>query len=154
VGTHVLKLNSWAHGKTVELIVLETSVPTFLIISKSTQRLGACGGHISPGSTRKQEGLTRGLGLVTSQGHPFVGRARAIGGWADLRRQQIQAQATRQFVRYRQQPPDFPTHGVLEYRGGLGISRQYCRKISSAGSLLFRRHMILMYTWSTPRSSI
>jgi hypothetical protein len=38
------------------------------------------GGQISPGSTRRQEGLTRGLGPVTPQGHPFVGRARATGG--------------------------------------------------------------------------
>jgi hypothetical protein len=44
-----------------------------LIISKSTQRLEACGGQISPGSTRRQEGLTRGFGPVTSHGHPFVG---------------------------------------------------------------------------------
>jgi hypothetical protein len=30
VGTYVLKLNSWARDKTVELIVLGTWVPTFL----------------------------------------------------------------------------------------------------------------------------
>jgi hypothetical protein len=51
-----------------------------LIISKSTQRLGACGGEISPGSTRRQEGLARGYGPVTSQGHPFVGRDRTTRG--------------------------------------------------------------------------
>jgi hypothetical protein len=51
-----------------------------LIISKSTQRLGACGGQISPGSTRRREGLARDHGPVTSQGHPFVGWARATGG--------------------------------------------------------------------------
>jgi hypothetical protein len=51
-----------------------------LIISKSTQRLGACGGQISPGSTRRQEGLTRGFGPVISQGHPFVGQGRTTGG--------------------------------------------------------------------------
>jgi hypothetical protein len=38
--------------------------------------------------------------------------------WADLRRQCTQAQAARQFVRYPQQPLDFPAHGILEYRGG------------------------------------
>jgi hypothetical protein len=30
------------------------------IISKSTQRSGACGGQISPGSTRRIKGLTKG----------------------------------------------------------------------------------------------
>jgi hypothetical protein len=33
-----------------------------------------------PGSTRRQEGLARGLGSATSQGHPFVGRVRITGG--------------------------------------------------------------------------
>jgi hypothetical protein len=51
-----------------------------LIISKSTQRLGACGGQISPGSTRRQEGLARGFGPVISQGHPFAGQGRTTGG--------------------------------------------------------------------------
>jgi hypothetical protein len=37
-------------------------------------------GQISPGSTRRLEGLARGLGPVTSQGFPFVGRARTTGG--------------------------------------------------------------------------
>jgi hypothetical protein len=50
------------------------------IISKSTQRLGPCGGQISPRSNRRQEGLARGLGLTTSQGHPFVGQVRITGG--------------------------------------------------------------------------
>jgi hypothetical protein len=46
------------------------------IISKSTKRLGACGGQISPGSTRRLEGLTKYFGPITSQGHPFVGQGR------------------------------------------------------------------------------
>jgi hypothetical protein len=54
-----------------------------LIISKSTQRLGACGGQISPGSTRRLEGLANSFGLTISQGHPFVGQGRTAGrmGW-------------------------------------------------------------------------
>jgi hypothetical protein len=41
-------------------------------------------------------------------------------------------------MRYPQQPPDFPAHGVLEYRDGLGISRQGYGKFSSVSSLLSR----------------
>jgi hypothetical protein len=51
-----------------------------LIISKSTQRLGACGGHISPRSTRRLEGLANGFELTILQGHPFVGQGRTAGG--------------------------------------------------------------------------
>jgi hypothetical protein len=56
-----------------------------LIISKSTQILGACGGCISPGSTRRQEGLTKGFGPVGSQGHPFMGHGRTAGGMSRRR---------------------------------------------------------------------
>jgi hypothetical protein len=38
--------------------------------------LGACGGQISIGSTRRQEGLAKGFGPIISQGHPFVGQGR------------------------------------------------------------------------------
>jgi hypothetical protein len=51
-----------------------------LIISKSTQRLGACGGQISPGSTRRQEGLAKGFEPIISPDHPFVGQGRTDGG--------------------------------------------------------------------------
>jgi hypothetical protein len=51
-----------------------------LIISKSTQILGACGGQISPGPTRRQEGLARGSWPIFSQGHAFVGQERTTGG--------------------------------------------------------------------------
>jgi hypothetical protein len=39
-----------------------------------------CGGWISPGSTRKQEGLAKGFGPIVAQGHPFVGQGRIAGG--------------------------------------------------------------------------
>jgi hypothetical protein len=39
-----------------------------------------CGGQISPGSTRRQEGLAKGFGPIISQGHPFVGQGRTAGG--------------------------------------------------------------------------
>jgi hypothetical protein len=47
-----------------------------------------------------------------------------LAEWVDLRRQRIQAQAIRRIMRYPKKPSDFPTHGVLEYRGGLGMSRR------------------------------
>jgi hypothetical protein len=46
-----------------------------MVISNSTQRLGPYGGQISPGSTRRLEGLER-LWAHYSQGHPFVGQGR------------------------------------------------------------------------------
>jgi hypothetical protein len=39
-----------------------------------------CGGQISPGSTRRQEGLAKGFRPIISQGHPFVGQGRTAGG--------------------------------------------------------------------------
>jgi hypothetical protein len=47
-----------------------------LIISKSTQRLGACGGQISPGSTRGQKHLRGATDQVAPQGCLVVGRAK------------------------------------------------------------------------------
>jgi hypothetical protein len=35
-----------------------------------------CGGQISPGSTRRLEGLAKGFGSIILQGHPFVGLGR------------------------------------------------------------------------------
>jgi hypothetical protein len=40
---------------------------------KINSKIGACGGQISPGSTRRQEGLTKCFGPIISQSHPFVG---------------------------------------------------------------------------------
>jgi hypothetical protein len=46
------------------------------LFPKSTQRMGACGGQISPGSTRRLEGLAKGFGPIISQSHPFMGQGR------------------------------------------------------------------------------
>jgi hypothetical protein len=76
-----LSVHPLAESKPRHIINLRAKPRIFwLIISKSTQRLGACGGQISPGSTRRQEGLARGFGPVTSQGHPFVGQEITTGG--------------------------------------------------------------------------
>jgi hypothetical protein len=41
--------------------------------------LAFVGGRISPGSTRRQEGLAKGFGPVDSRGRPFVGQGRTAG---------------------------------------------------------------------------
>jgi hypothetical protein len=59
------------------------------LFPKSTQRLRACGGQISPGSTRRLEGLAKSFGSIILQGHPFVGQGRncwrngLTQGWID-----------------------------------------------------------------------
>jgi hypothetical protein len=42
--------------------------------------VGLCGGRISLGSTKRQEGLTKGFGPIASQGHSFVVHGRTAGG--------------------------------------------------------------------------
>jgi hypothetical protein len=49
---------------------------------------GQCGGQISPGSTRRLEGLAKGFGPIISQGHPFVGQGR-ICRWNGLTQEWI-----------------------------------------------------------------
>jgi hypothetical protein len=98
-----------------------------LIISKSTQRLGACGGRISPGSTRRQEGLAKGFGPIVSQGRPFVGQGRIAR-------------------------PILP-RSALGRRNKIRISRQDYRKISSVSSLLLR-YTPSSYTHVMPHSQV
>jgi hypothetical protein len=112
------------------------------------------GDRYPPGPLEGKKASRGVSGQLPCKAIPLWAGLELLAEWADLRRQQTHAQATRQLVRYLQQPPDFPTYDALEYRGRLGISRQYCRNISSDGPLLFRRHVILMYAWSAPRSSI
>jgi hypothetical protein len=112
------------------------------------------GDRYPPGPLEGKKASRGALGQLPRKTIPLWARLELLAEWADLRRQQTQAQATHQLVRYPQQPPDFPVYGALDYQGGLGISQQYCRKISSIDSLLFRRHVILVYTWSAPWSSI
>jgi hypothetical protein len=48
-------------------------------LSRMGWRGGGCGGQISLGSSRRLEGLAKGLGSIVSQGHPFVGQGRTAG---------------------------------------------------------------------------
>jgi hypothetical protein len=61
--TGALLVHPLAEWKPRHIINIRAGSKIFgLIISKSTQRLGACGGQISLGSIRRQEGLARGFG--------------------------------------------------------------------------------------------
>jgi hypothetical protein len=123
-----------------------------LIISKSTQRLGACGGQISPGSTRRLEDLAKGLGPIVSQGHPFVGLGRNV--W--------QSRSTQDWINSSPGSPmnlsiihssdPIPPCYTLRRRNWMMISRQNYRKISSVGSLL--RHTLLSYPHVTPHGRV
>jgi hypothetical protein len=112
------------------------------------------GDRYPPGPLEGKKASRGALGQLPRKAIPLWVGLELLVERADLRNQHTQAQATRQLVRHPQRPPDFPACGILEYRGGLGISQQDCRKISSVSSLLFRRHVILMYAWNAPWSSI
>jgi hypothetical protein len=108
------------------------------IVSKSTQRLGACGGQISPGSTRRLEGLAKDSGPIISQGHLFVGQGR--NHW--------QNGSTQDWIN--SSPYDSLNLNVihsidlilprsaLRRRNWTRISRKNNREISWVGSLLLR----------------
>ena len=121
---------------------------------KINTKTRAVGDRYPPGPLEGEKASCEATGQLPRKAIPSWAGLELLAEWADLRRQRIQAQTIRRLVRYPQKPPDFPAHGVLEYRDRLGISRQDCREISSVGSLLFRRHMIIMYVWSAPRSCI
>ena len=124
------------------------------IISKSTQRLGACGGQISLGSTRRLEGLAKGFESIVLQGHPFVGQRRTAGRMGRRREWANAGQGgSWGFSIIHSSDPILP-RDHLGHRNQVRISRQDCRKISSVGSLLLR-HTSLSYTHvSAPRSDI
>ena len=94
-----------------------------LIISKSTQRLGACGGQISPGSTRRLEDLAKGSGPDVSQGHPFVGQgrnARRSGSTQD--RINSSSDGPTDSSNIHSSNPTFP-RCILRHRNWMAISR-------------------------------
>jgi hypothetical protein len=124
-----------------------------LIISKSTQRLGACGGRISPGATRRQEGLAKGFGPIVSQGHPFVDQGRNAGRMGRRREWADSGLGGSLDLRViHGSDPIFP-RDTLGRRNQMRISRQDYRKISSVGSLLLR-YTSLSYTHVVPHSRI
>jgi hypothetical protein len=128
--------------------------PTVDQQARTHTEIPGCGGKISPGPLEGERASRRALGQLPHKAIPSWAGLELLAEWANLRRQRTQAQAIRRIVRYAKKPSNFPTHGILKYRGGLGMSRQYFWEISSVGSLLFRRHVIMMYIWSAPRSCI
>jgi hypothetical protein len=75
---------SLVREKSLRLRNAEGSKNTFpeLVVEKrlkySEREVAHCGGQISPVSTRRQEGLAKGLRPIISQGHPFVGQERNV----------------------------------------------------------------------------
>jgi hypothetical protein len=124
-----------------------------LIISKSTQRLGACGGRISLGSTRRQEGLVKGFWPIVSRGCPFVGQGRTTGRMG-RRREWVDSGpgGSLDLNVIHNSDPTFP-RDTLGRRNQMRISRQDYRKISSVGSLLLR-YTSLSYTHVVPHGRI
>jgi hypothetical protein len=112
------------------------------------------GDKYPPGPLEGERSSRGASGQLPRKAIPSWARQNLLAEWADLRRRQTRAQAVGQIVRYPKKPSDFPTHGALKCRGGLGMSRRDFQEISSVGSLLFRRHVIIMYVWSAPRSCI
>jgi hypothetical protein len=114
---------------------------------------GLWGGQISPESTRRLEDLTKGLGPIVSQGHPFVGLGRNV--W--------QNGSTQDWIN--SSPGDPMNSSIihssdpilprcdLRRRSWMMISRQNNRKISSVGSLLLRR-TLLSYPHVTPHDRV
>jgi hypothetical protein len=86
------------------------------IISKSTQRLGACGGQISPGSTRRQKPLH---GATDQSAHKVVSSwagQRLQLKWADPRMQCVRAWIVHGLCLILREPSIFPASGALKSR--------------------------------------
>ena len=112
------------------------------------------GGRYPPGPLEGEKASREASGQLPRKAIPSWAEQKLLAEWANLKRRQTRAQAVHQIVHYPKKPSDFPAHGALKCRGGLGMSQRDFREISSVGSLLFRRHVIIMYVWNTPRSCI
>jgi hypothetical protein len=124
-----------------------------LFISKSTQRLGACGGQISLGSIGRPNDLAKGLGPNSSQGHSFMGLGRDVR-WSGLTQDWINARPDDpiNLSSNHGDDPTFP-NSVLIHRNWMEIGRRNYRKIGSVGSLLLRL-TLLSYPHVTPHGQV
>jgi hypothetical protein len=112
-----------------------------------------CGGQISLGSTRRLEDLTKGLGPIVLQGHPFVGLGRNV--WQSRSKQDWinsspGSPINLSIIHY--SDPILP-RCALRRRNWMMISRQNYRKIGSVSSLLLRR-TLLSYSHVTPHGRV
>jgi hypothetical protein len=114
---------------------------------------GVCGGQISPGSTRRLEGLVKDSGPIISQGHPFVGQGR--NHWQNGSTQDwinSSSCGSMDLNVIRSIDPILP-RSTLRHRNWTRISRQDNREISSVGSLLLRS-TLLSYPHVTPHNRV
>jgi hypothetical protein len=94
--------------------------------------------------------LRRGHGHVTPQVHLFVGWAKATGGMGRSEKSMDLSPDGPLNRTLPQETAQLSCAWHLLMSGGLGMSRQDFREISSVGSLLVRRHVIIVYVWSAP----
>jgi hypothetical protein len=96
----------------------------------------SCGGQISPGSTRRQEGLTEDPRPITPRGRPFVGQGRNFQQ-STQGRINLSPCGLLNLNAICSIDPTFPRN-ALRCRSQRIISRRDYRKINSVGSLLLR----------------
>jgi hypothetical protein len=111
------------------------------------------GGQISPGSTRRQEGLTKGPRLIISQRHLFLGQGRTAGGMGRRKEEADSGPGgSWDLNAIHNTDPTFP-RSTLGRRKKLGISRQDYRMISLVSSLLLR-NTSSSYTHVVPHGQV
>jgi hypothetical protein len=105
---------------------------------KINSKIGGLWGTDIPRSTRRQEGLAKGFGLIISQGRPFMGQGRIAG---EMGRHEEEAGLgpgiSLNSSIIRSTDPILP-RSALRRRNKIRISQQDYRKISSVSSLLLR----------------
>ena len=122
------------------------------IISKSIQRLGACGGQYPPGPLEGKKASQMASGPLFRKAIPSW----AGGGTSSKMDQHeigsTRAHAVRRTQAIRSSDPTFP-RSALRRRNRRIVGRQNYRKINSVGSLLLR-HTWLSYPHVTPHGRI
>ena len=71
------------------------------------------GDRYPPGPLEGKKALRGALGQLPRKAIPSWAGLELLAEWADLRRQQTQAQTIRWLKHYPQKQPDFPARGVL-----------------------------------------
>jgi hypothetical protein len=119
----------------------------------SSSSAGDYGGWISPGSTRRQEGLVKGPGPIISHGHLFVGQGRTASGMGRCEKEADSGLGGSWDLNAIHNIDLTFSRSTLGRRNKLGISQQDYRKISSVGSLLLR-NTSSSYTHVVPHGQV